>query len=170
MAVKAGRLLLLAAALVATAAWLSVGSANAGRARASGQVVFYADVANLVPGTPFLTNVPRVRPKMVLLIEDGSAVLEKLHWSSWGGTVARATGILSASNCVPDCAQGKRTTDRAQFVVSQRRHLFGRTVYSCYQLTDPTAPQTYDACLKHAHGNPYFFSPVAERGRIEHES
>jgi Domain of unknown function (DUF4232) len=155
------RLLLVAAALVASVTWLSAGSADAGRGRAFEQVVFYADVANTVPGTSFLKNVPRVRPITVLLIEDGSSVLEKLQWSSWGGSVARATGILSASSCVPNCAQGKRTNDPVQFVVSQRRHLFGRTVYSCYQLTDPKAPQIYNDCLKHAQGNQYYYSPVA---------
>lgn len=167
---KVLRLLLMAAALVATAAWLSAGSADAGGARASGQVVFYADVANTVPGTSFLKNSPRVRPSAVLLIEDGSAILETLHWSSWGGTVARAKGILSASNCVPDCAGGKRTHDPAQFVLSQRRHLFGRTVYACYELTDPKAPQIYRDCLKHSSGNQYYYAPVAKQSRTEHES
>jgi|SRR5579862_1185249 len=155
------RLLLVAAALVATAAWLAVGSAAAGRTRASRQVVFYADVANTVPGSSFSKNVPTVRPNTVLLIQDGSSILEKLHWSSWGGSVARATGILSASNCMSNCAAGRRTHDPAQFVVSHRRHLFGRTVYSCYQLTDPKAPQTYNDCLKHLQGNQYYYAPVA---------
>ena len=138
-----------------------VSSGSQGGARPSGQVVFYADVANDVPGTQPSANVPRVRPNLVLLIEDGSSVLEKLHWSSWGGSAARATGILSASTCVPNCAQGKRTNDPVQFVVSQPRHLFGRTVYSCYQLTDPKASQTYHDCLKHFRGNQYYYSPVA---------
>jgi hypothetical protein len=159
-AMKAGRLCLMATALLATSALLSAGSADASRARASRQVVFYTDLANLVPGVAPLKNVPQVRPVKVLLIEDGSSILEKLRWSSWGGTVARATGILSASNCVPDCAQGKRTNDKVQFVLSQRRHLFGRTVYSCYKLTDPKAPRTYHDCLKHSHGNQYYYLPV----------
>ncbi len=159
---KAGRRHLIAAALVAAVAWLSAGSANAGSARASRHVVFYADVANSVPGSPALKNVPQVRPSMVLLLQDGSAVIKKLHWSSWGGSVARATGILSASNCVPDCAGGKRTKDPIRFVLSQRRRLVGRTVYACYQLTDPNAPQKdFHACLKHYRGNQYLYTPVA---------
>ena len=160
---KALRLFLLAAALVATPAWLSAGPADASGARASMQVVFYADVAGLVPGTPpLLKAVPSVRPSLVLMFQDGSWFIKKLHWSSWGGAVARATGVSSASNCQPNCAQGKRTNDPVQFVLSRPRHLFGHTVYACYQLTDPKAPQTdQHDCLKHAYGNQYGYSPVA---------
>jgi hypothetical protein len=157
------RLLLIAAALVATTVWWSGGLADASGARASGQVVFYSDVAELAPGaSQELQNVPSVRPSEVLMFQDGSWVIEKLRWSSWGGSVARATGISSASNCKPNCAQGKRTHDPVRFVLSQRRHLFGRTVYACYQLTDPKAPATdQHDCLGHAHGNEYGYAPVA---------
>ena len=160
---KAGRLIPIAMALTAAVAWLSVGPADAGRARASDQVVFYADVANTVPGSSYLKNVPQVRPNSVLMFEDGSWVIEKLHWSSWGNPTARATGISSASNCKPSCARGKRTNDPVHFVVSQPRHLLGRTVYACYQLIDPKAPQTdQNDCLKRANrGSQYYYSPVA---------
>lgn len=125
-------------------------------------MVFYADVANYVPGLPYNRNSPRVRPTLVLMFEDGSWVIEKLRWSSWGGPVAHATGISSASNCKPNCAQGKRTNDPARFVLSQPRHLFGRTLYTCYQLTDLKAPQTdQHKCLKRSNGNQYAYSPVA---------
>lgn len=158
---KADRLLRITA-LVATAVWLSIAFADAGGARASGQVVFYSDVAQLVPGTPpYSSNVPSVRPRSVLMFQDGSWVIEKLRWSSWGGSVARAAGISSASNCKPNCAQGTRTDHPVQFVLSQRRHLFGRTVYACYQLTDPKAPSTdQHDCLKHTGGKEYYYSRV----------
>jgi len=162
MEMKGVRLLLIAAALVVTAAVLSAGSADAGGARASGPVVFYSDVAALVPGTPPFTSGPSVRPSSVLMSQDGAWIIEKLHWSSWGGPVARATGISSASNGIPSIAQGKRTNDPVRFVVSQPRHLFGRTVYACYQLTDPKAPQTdQHDCLKRTGGNQYYYSSVA---------
>jgi hypothetical protein len=153
--------LVISAALMTTAAGPAASSASVGGARASRQVVFYADVANTVPGTAFSKNVPRVRPAIVLLTEDGSAVLEKLHWSSWGGSVARATGNTSTSNCVPDCAEGKRTIHSVRFVLSQRRHMFGHTVYACYQLIDPKASQTVHDCLKHSYANQYYYAPVA---------
>jgi hypothetical protein len=47
---KTVRLFLIAVTLVATAASLSEGTAAAGRARAAGSVVFYSDVANVIPG------------------------------------------------------------------------------------------------------------------------
>jgi hypothetical protein len=158
-----GRLLLITAPLLATAAWLSAGTAAATRAQASGGVVFYSDVAELVPGTsPLLKNTPSVRPSLVLMFADGSWVIKKLHWSSWGRPVARATGISSASNGNPSQAAGKRTNDPVQFVLSGRRNLFGRTVYGCYQLTDPKAPQTDQRdCLKHAYGHQFVYAPVA---------
>ena len=159
---KAFSLRLMTAVLVAMAAGLSAGPAEAGSARASGQVVFYPDVANLVPGTSFTKQVPSVRPRLVLMFQDGSWFIDKLHWSSWGGSVARATGISSASNGQPNQAQGKRTNDPASFVLSQPRHLFGRTVYACYELTDPKAPQTdQHDCLKHAYGSQYAYASVA---------
>lgn len=155
---RVGRLLLMAAALVATATWLPAGSAEAGAARAPRAVVFYPDVGSLVPGTP--PTAPRVRPSLVVMFQDGAWVIEKLHWSNWGGRVARATGISSASNCTPSCAQGKRTHDPVRFVLSNRRHLLGRTVYACYRLTDPKAPSTdQHDCLRHAYGHQYHYAP-----------
>jgi hypothetical protein len=158
-----GRLLLITGALLATAASLSAGPAAAGRARASGRVVFYSNVAQLVPGTsPFSKNTPSVRPNLVLMFADGSWFIKKLHWSSWGGPVARATGISSASNGNPNQAQGKRINHPVQFVLSGRRSLFGRSVYACYQLTDPKAPQTdQHDCLKHAFAHQYVYARVA---------
>jgi len=155
---RAGRLLLVAVALLAAAVWPSAGSAGAG---VSGRVVFYSDVANTVPGSPLARNVPTVRPKLVLLTQDGSAVIEKLRWSSWGGSIARATGISSASNCNPNCADGKRTHYRVDFVLSNRRRLFGRTVYSCYEVTYPRARDDLHSCLKHDHGKQYYYVPVS---------
>jgi hypothetical protein len=161
---RAGRLLLIWSALVGTAACLSAGSADATGARASSsRVVFYSDVAQLVPGvSPYASNVPSVRPRSLLMLQDGSWVIDKLHWSTWGRAVARATGVSSASNCKPNCAQGKRTRDAISLALSRRRQLFGHTVYACYQLTDPAAPSLDQLeCLRHIHGHQYAYAPVA---------
>jgi hypothetical protein len=153
---------LLAAALLAAAGWLPAEPADAGGARASAHVVFYANTANTVPGSVSVPNLPRVRPYRVVMFEDGSWIIDKLHWSSWGGPVARATGISSASNCKPNCAEGKRTHNPVRFVVSHPRHLFGRTVYACFQLTDPKAPQSNQhQCLKRLRANVYAYTAVA---------
>jgi len=153
---------LIAAALLATAGWLSAGSAGAGGgARESAHIVFYINTANTVPGSP-VPNLPRVRPYRVVMFANGSWIIDKLHWSSWGGPVARATGISSASNCKPNCAEGRRTHNPARFVLSHPRHLFGRTVYACFRLTVPKSPQAdQHLCLERLHGTQYAYAPVA---------
>jgi hypothetical protein len=151
---------LIAAAFLATAGWLSAGAAGAGGAHESAHVVFYANTANSVPGSP-VPNQPRVRPYQVVMFANGAWIIDKLHWSSWGGAVARATGISSASNCKPSCAEGKRTHNPVRFVLSHPRHLFGRTVYACFQLTVPRSPQaSQHLCLKRD-GNQYVYRAVA---------
>ena len=126
--------------------------------RTSGQVVFYPNTADFVPGQAYNPNVPSVRPSLVLMFEDGSWVIKNLRWSSWGGATARATGISSSSDCKPNCAQGTRTNHPVSFVVSKPKHLLGRTVYTCFQLTDPKAPKTdQDRCLRHSTGNQYAY-------------
>ena len=49
-----------------------------------------------------------VRPKtLTLTCGDGNTVLSGLHWSSFGGSVARANGTFETNTCNPNCAQGK---------------------------------------------------------------
>jgi hypothetical protein len=49
-----------------------------------------------------------VRPKtLTLTCGDGNTVLTGLHWSSFGGPVARAGGTFETNTCNPNCAQGK---------------------------------------------------------------
>jgi hypothetical protein len=153
-----------AAVLAVSAGCVLSGAAGAGGTRASAQVVFYPNVADSVPGLAYNPNTPSVRPALVLMFEDGSWVIKGLRWSSWGGATARATGISSSSNCKPNCAQGKRTNHPVSFVVSTPKHLFGRTVYACFQLTDPKAPQTdQHSCLQHSTGSQYAYSPVGAK-------
>lgn len=138
------------------------GPAAADGARTSGRIVFYAGVASSVPGTAYDRNTPEVRPKVVYMFADGSWVIGKLRWSTWGRSIARARGISSASDCKPNCAQGKRTNHPAQLSLSAPKRLFGRTVYTCFKLTVPAAPASdQDACLKRQRGNQYTYSPVA---------
>jgi hypothetical protein len=156
------RLLTAAATLTVAVMCVAPGPALGGMSRTSGQIVFYPNTADFVPGQAYNPNVPSVRPALVLMLEDGSWVIKNLHWSTWGAATARAAGISSSSNCKPNCAQGKRTNHPVSFVVSKPKHLFGRTVYTCFRLTDPKAPQTnYYDCLHHATGNQYAYAPVA---------
>ena len=49
-----------------------------------------------------------VRPKaLTLTCGDGNTVLTSLHWSSFGGSVARASATFETNTCNPNCAQGK---------------------------------------------------------------
>ncbi|HEY5195016.1 MAG TPA: hypothetical protein VIJ39_14260 [Solirubrobacteraceae bacterium] len=48
------------------------------------------------------------RPKtLTLTCGDGNTVLSKLHWSSFGGKSAGASGTLEMNTCSPNCAEGK---------------------------------------------------------------
>jgi hypothetical protein len=48
------------------------------------------------------------RPKnLTLACGDGNSVLSALHWSSFGGKTARATGTFEMNTCEPNCATGK---------------------------------------------------------------
>jgi hypothetical protein len=126
-------------------------------------VVFYANLADSVPGMAYNPNTPRVRPTLLLMFEDGSWVIKNLRWSSWGGAVARATGISSASTGVPDQATAPRIDKPAQVVVSHPERLFGREVYGCFQLTVPSSPASdQHECLKRSHGNQYDYTPVSK--------
>jgi hypothetical protein len=49
-----------------------------------------------------------VRPRtLTLTCGDGNTVLAGLHWSSFGGSVAHASGTFETNTCNPNCAQGK---------------------------------------------------------------
>jgi hypothetical protein len=131
--------------------------------RASGKLVFYTNLADSVPGLAYNPNTPRVRPTGVLMFEDGSWDIEKLRWSSWGGAVARASGISSASTGVPNVATAPRTKAPAVLVVSRPERLFGREVYGCFQLTIPSHPASdQQKCLKRSYGNQYDYKPVSK--------
>src|SRR5690348_4268612 len=77
-------------------------------------IYFWANVVAVIkaPNQPALPEV--VRPALILLAEDGSADVQDLHWTGWGTSLAHATGISSASNGIPNMAQGKRITKPAQ--------------------------------------------------------
>lgn len=48
------------------------------------------------------------RPKtLTLTCGDGNTVLSRLHWSSFGGASAQASGTFETNTCNPNCANGK---------------------------------------------------------------
>lgn len=47
------------------------------------------------------------RPASIIIsCADANSLLERLHWSSWGGTTALATGRFVWNDCTPYCAAG----------------------------------------------------------------
>ncbi|MCW2936572.1 MAG: putative molecular chaperone with protein kinase domain [Actinomycetia bacterium] len=50
-----------------------------------------------------------VKPAKITTSGDGSAYVDKINWSSWGGSRAAGSGTLELNNCNPNCAQGTFT-------------------------------------------------------------
>jgi len=49
----------------------------------------------------------QVRPSQIILFcADANAALTHLHWQSFGGSAARATGDYTANDCKPACYDG----------------------------------------------------------------
>src|SRR2546421_4543724 len=78
-----------------------------------------------------------IRPAEIGIFADGSWDVEHLHWTGWGSRVAHARGISSASNGIPDQADGKRITTPARITLSNPGRFRGQEVYRCFQLTVP---------------------------------
>lgn len=55
----------------------------------------------------FSCDGPATRPhRIVLTCADANLLVEKIHWSSWGGRVARGRGTVVYNDCNPFCAGG----------------------------------------------------------------
>jgi hypothetical protein len=129
------------------------------RGGAARQIYFYSNLGDSVPGATYAPNTPLVRPTSLLIFQDGSYLIEKLRWKDWGLGVARATGVSSSSTCKPNCATAPRINKPAEVTVSRPKLLFGREVYTCYQLTVPSYPASDQAgCLKRGPGGSYSYA------------
>jgi hypothetical protein len=93
-----------------------------------------------------------IRPKGFLIFQDGSWVLEKLRWTGWGSSVARATGISNSSNDKPDAASGKRIKTWVKVTLSNPGRFQGHEVYRCFTMTVPPPASSMYLCLGHANG------------------
>jgi hypothetical protein len=86
------------------------------------------------------TNKRVIRPSVIIMFADGSWYVEHLHWTGWGSSVARATGISNASNGMPSQAQGMRITTPAQVTLWNPGRFQGHEVYRCFALSVPAYP------------------------------
>jgi hypothetical protein len=102
-----------------------------------------------------------IRPKGFLLFQDGQWVLERLHWTGWGSSVARATGVSSSSNDIPNAAEGKRIKTWAHVTLSNPGRFQGHEVYLCFTMTVPPPASDMHLCLGHAHGI-YILEPTKQ--------
>ena len=126
-------------------------SATHSRRGGHGQIYFFARPSSAVAlvGQHLPTPNPLVlRPSGFPLFEDGQWILEKLHWSGWGSSVARASGLSSSSNDDPNAEQGKRIITWAKVRLSQPGVFRGRRVYRCIRITVPRPAHYPPACLQ----------------------
>jgi hypothetical protein len=122
-------------------------------------VYFWANVAATIRGPGQPTDPEVIRPSTILMFEDGSWDVERLHWSNWGSSVAHAKGISSASNGIPNEAEGKRIKKPAQITPSNPGRFEGREVYRCFTLTI-ASPATHDHMCLTSKGGYWYLSPL----------
>jgi hypothetical protein len=110
-------------------------------------VYFWGSVAATIraPGQPPQREV--IRPPLVFIFADGSWAIERLHWTGWGSSVAHANGISSASNGIPNQAQGKRIKTPAQLTLSKPGQFYGHEVYRCFALKVRPPASSVHGCL-----------------------
>jgi hypothetical protein len=146
----------LAAALIVV---FAVPAATSARSTLPQPIYFWGNVAAMISGPGGASDtVEAIRPSAIVLFADGSWDIDHLHWAGWGSSVAHARGISSASNGIPNQAQGRRIKHAARITVSHPGRFRGREVYRCYQLTVRRAAITQRACLGGASGYHYFTS------------
>lgn len=66
---------------------------------------------------------PLYKPRRFTPTGDGSLSFSRVRWSSYNGSVARATALGRANDCDPGCADGTFYKRRARVVLSQPRVL-----------------------------------------------
>ena len=99
----------------------------------AGRIAFYGGILDIINSrNPLL-----VRPSSLLLTEDGSVALVHLRWRGWGTSVARASGVWSASSCTPSCATGKLTNRPTRLTLSSPGLVGAHLVYRCFQISPP---------------------------------
>jgi hypothetical protein len=125
------------------AAFLTVLSSPVARAKTSHPVYFFSNNAQ-----PINSHNPLVmRPSGFVLFLDGQWVLQDLHWTGWGSSVARATGISNSSNDIPNAANGKRIKTWADMTLSSPVRWRGHEVYSCFKILVPPPASDLSGCV-----------------------
>jgi len=136
-----------AATTALAAALISAGAATAG------QISFYSNIGNPI-GDKVLRNPLVLQPATLLMSEDGSWVIDKLHWTGWGTAVAHATGESVGTRSTPP------KIHPAQITLSRPQTVLGHQVYSCFQLTIPQLPTANQHLCIGKIGSEYGYRPA----------
>jgi hypothetical protein len=129
-------------------------------------IYFWGSVAATIkaPAQPPGTS-QVIRPPAIAIFADGSWVVVNLRWTGWGSSVARANGVSSASNGIPNQAQGKRIRTPARVTLSNPGRFQGHEVYRCFTLTVSAPATSEHLCLTHSGGYYYLGTPAPPRTR-----
>ncbi len=127
--------------------------------RGADPIYFWANLGNPVK-TPVkgLPNPPVVKPSTLVIFEDGSWVIEKLHWTGWGSAVAKATGKSNADTDEPNVAEGKRIITPAKVILYNPGTFGGHRVYRCIRIKLKKPAHYAPNCLRRS-GNSVILGP-----------
>ena len=120
-------------------------------------IYFWSSVTAPLTPTGYSYNSEVIRPPAIIMFADGSWDIDHLRWTGWGSSVAHATGISSASNGIPNQAQGRRIKSPARITLTSPGRFKGREVYRCFTLTIPAhATSDQQLCVTRAPGGTYY--------------
>ncbi len=136
---------------VAFAAALATVLPAAAQARLPQPIYFWSNIPEPVSGG-FMPNPLVGRPSTFLLFEDGQWILQDMHWTGWGSSVAHASGISNSSNDIPNAVAGKRIKTWARVTLSDPGWFQGHEVYRCFELAvpPPASLGPHPSCLAHS--------------------
>jgi hypothetical protein len=129
-------------------------------AQAGGPIYFWANLGAAVsPPDKFLPNPFVVRPPTFVIFEDGSFQIEKLNWTGWGSSVARATGKSNSDDDKPNVAEGKHTITWAKVRLYNPGVFHGKRIYRCIRIEAPSPAHVGPSCLQRTVGGVALLPP-----------
>jgi hypothetical protein len=126
-------------------------------------IYFWGSVADAIRAPNQRPQPEVIRPSTIFMFADGSWSIDHLHWSGWGTAVAHAQGISSASDGIPNLAEGKRIMMPAQITLSNPGRFQGHEVYRCFTLTVAPPATGEHLCLTDQGGYWYLTTKLAPK-------
>ncbi|HEY5285792.1 MAG TPA: hypothetical protein VIJ50_01645 [Solirubrobacteraceae bacterium] len=144
--------------VLATTLTLALTLSAAAYARRARPIYFWGSVAAAIRAPGQQPAPEMVRPSLIFMFADGSWDIEHLRWSGRGSRMAHATGTSSASDGIPNEAEGKRVKKPAQVTLSDPVLFAGHEVYRCFTLTISPPAGSQHLCLGRE-GAYWYFTP-----------